>query len=96
LTSRPRPATIGNYIRRRPDGSPPMPRHDEFDPFALPPLRPEERRQRFWLGLAVAAGYVLLLVAWLVYAVAGKGRRLPAGFSVAFTRAAGYPHRSCG
>jgi hypothetical protein len=70
LTSCPRPVRIGNYIRRRPDGSPSMPRRDDFDPFALPPLCHEERRQRFWIGLAVAAGYVLLLVAWLIYAVA--------------------------
>jgi hypothetical protein len=48
-----------------------MPRPDKFDPFALPPLRHEERRRLLRLGLAFGAGYVLLLAAWVVYAVAG-------------------------
>jgi hypothetical protein len=48
-----------------------MSRRDGFDPFALPPLRASERRRLLRLGLALAAGYGLVVAAWVVYAVAG-------------------------
>lgn len=49
-----------------------MPRRDSFDPYAIPPIHRSERRRRVRLGLALVAGYALVLAVWVVHLGVGR------------------------